>query len=314
LWFPVIKSIINKEFKIGSRLIITVDRTQWKDKNVFVIAVIWKKRALPIYWQLLNKRGASNLAEQQALIRPVLRLLKQYELVIIGDREFHSVKLAYWLKQEGKKQRVFFAFRQKQDTNQKKNKENYQPFSQLNIKPGMKIFLTYLSVTKNKGFGKFNVGVYWKRKYKGKQEEQPWIILTNLSTIEDVLKVYKARSGIEAMFKDCKTGGYNLEGSKANTRRLTSLILLIAIAYTSTSLKGKTFRQTYQAKYLARLTENSRRDKRHSNFWIGLYGELWINSWDFCLDFVRIMMNNNSQKLKNYTRGLKAMSLIKLAI
>ena len=115
LWFPIIKSIINKEFKISSRLIITIDRTQWKDKNVFVNDVIWKKRDLPIYWQLLNKRGASNLAEQQALIRPVLRLLKQYELVIIGDREFHSVKLAYWLKQEEKKQQVFFAFRQKQD-------------------------------------------------------------------------------------------------------------------------------------------------------------------------------------------------------
>ena len=115
----------------------------------------------------LNKRGASNLAEQQALIRPVLRLLKQYELVIIGDREFHSVKLAYWLKQEEKKQQVFFAFRQKQDTNQKKTNENYQTFSELNMKPGMKIFLINVSVTKNKGFGNFNVGAYWKRKYNG---------------------------------------------------------------------------------------------------------------------------------------------------
>ena len=174
LWFPLIKSLINKEFKIGSRLIITIDRTQWKDKNVFVIAVIWKKRALPIYWQLLNKRGASNLAEQQALIRPVLRLLKQYELVIIGEREFHSIKLAYWLKESAKKQKVFFAFRQKQDTNQKNKHENYQNFSQLNIKPGMKIFLTNVSVTKNKGFGNFNVGSYWKRKYKGKQEKEPY--------------------------------------------------------------------------------------------------------------------------------------------
>jgi hypothetical protein len=26
-------------------------------------------------------------------------------------------------------------------------------------------------------------------------------------------KVYQARSGIEAMFKDCKSGGYNLEDS-----------------------------------------------------------------------------------------------------
>ncbi|NEP08171.1 MAG: hypothetical protein F6K34_27415, partial [Okeania sp. SIO4D6] len=38
---------------------------------------------------------------------------------------------------------------------------------------------------------------------------------------------------IEAMFKDCKTGGYNLEGSQANTQGLTNLILLIAIAYTA---------------------------------------------------------------------------------
>ena len=31
--------------------------------------------------------------------------------------------------------------------------------------------------------------------------------------------------GIEAMFKDCKTGGYNLEGSQANVERLNNLIL-----------------------------------------------------------------------------------------
>ncbi len=37
---------------------------------------------------------------------------------------------------------------------------------------------------------------------------------------------------IEAMFKHCKTGGYNLEKSHANNERLKSLILLIALAYT----------------------------------------------------------------------------------
>lgn len=41
LWFPLIKSIIDQEFEIGDRLIITIDRTQWKDKNVFRVAVIW---------------------------------------------------------------------------------------------------------------------------------------------------------------------------------------------------------------------------------------------------------------------------------
>ncbi len=292
----MIKAIICKEFKSGSRLIITIDRTQWKDKNVFLVAVIWKKRALPIYWTLLGKKGASRLSEQQALIQPVLCLLREYELVILGDREFHSVKLAYWLKQKSQKQKLFFAFRQKQGTNHKKGHEDYQTFSSLGMKPGMKMFLTGISVTKNKGFGNFNMGAYWKRKYKGKQEKEPWFILTNLDSLSEVLKVYRARADIEAMFKDCKTGGYNLEGSKANNKRLTSLILLIAVqphsrsetAYTATSLKGKTFRQTHYSKYIARLKEKSRLDRRHSNFWIGLYGSLWIHAWEFCSDFITI--------------------------
>ena len=41
------------------------------------------------------------------------------------------------------------------------------------------------------------------------------------------------------MFKDCKTGGYNLEGTKANSHRLTNLILLIAIAYTMSRRRNR---------------------------------------------------------------------------
>jgi hypothetical protein len=32
------------------------------------------------------------------------------------------------------------------------------------------------------------------------------------------------------MFRDCQSGGYNLEGSQGSPQRLTNLILLIAIA------------------------------------------------------------------------------------
>ena len=314
LWFPLIESIINQEFNIASRLLLTIDRTQWKDKNVFLISVVWKKRALPIYWQLLDKRGASNLREQQALIVPVLRLLKKYELIILGDREFHSVKLADWLKKKSKKQKLDFAFRQKQGTNFKKGFQDYQTFSNLGISPGMKIFLSGVSVTKEKGFGQFNIAAYWKRKYKGSQAKEPWFILTSLDSLEDALKVYRARTGIEAMFKDCKTGGYNLEGSKAKNQRLTSLILLIAIAYTATALKGKFLKQTGRSKYIARLQDKRRIERRHSDFWVGLYGSLWINAWEFCHYFVQIMISSNPQKRVYYQRGLNAMSLIEASL
>ena len=44
-----------------------------------------KKEQNPIYWLLLSKKGSSNFYEQVATIRPVLRLLKEYKLVVIGD-------------------------------------------------------------------------------------------------------------------------------------------------------------------------------------------------------------------------------------
>ena len=63
-----------------------------------MISVLWKKRALPIYWHILSHKGASNLTEQKAVIRPVLRLLKGQKIMITADREFHSIFLSHWFK------------------------------------------------------------------------------------------------------------------------------------------------------------------------------------------------------------------------
>ena len=71
------------------------------------------------------------------------------------------------------------------------------------------------------------------------------MVYSERTEISEVLKVYSQRSGIEAMFKDCKTGGYNLEGSKAHTQRLTNLVLLIAIA---TRFAQSSFAKTHFSK------------------------------------------------------------------
>jgi hypothetical protein len=110
LWFPLIKSILSTQIKPGNQVIVALDRTQWKENNLFVVSVIWNKRAWPIYWQFLEHKGSSNLAQQLALLRPVFRLLKSYEIVVIGDREFRSVELAIG----SSRKKVYFALRQKQ--------------------------------------------------------------------------------------------------------------------------------------------------------------------------------------------------------
>ena len=42
-----------------------------------------------------------NFYEQVATIRPVLKLLKDYKLVVIGDREYRSTAFALWLTTAG---------------------------------------------------------------------------------------------------------------------------------------------------------------------------------------------------------------------
>ena len=206
LWFPIIEEMISRQIKAGSQVIVALDRTEWKENNVLMVSVIYQKRAWPIYWCLLEKDGSTNLTEQQKVLRPVIRLLKKYRLVIIGDREFHSIELANWLH----KKNVGFVFRQKQDTSFRQKRRSFKPLKSIEVYPGIQQFYSGVSITQKRGFGKFNLAVYWKRKYRNKQESSPWYLLTNLPDCETAIKIYKQHFGIEAMFRDCKTGGYNL--------------------------------------------------------------------------------------------------------
>lgn len=148
--------------------------------------------------------------------------------MIIGDREFGSFKLAKWLCDRN----VRFVLRiQKGQYIEQAGKE-YKRLSELGLMSGTSFYFRDVKVTKQTGFGKFGIAGYWKRRYQGHVEDEGCYLLTNVGTLKEAVATFRCRSGIEAMFKDCKTGGYNLEKSHACDERLKTLILLIAFAYT----------------------------------------------------------------------------------
>ncbi|MGI0494444.1 hypothetical protein ACN4EG_21885 [Alkalinema pantanalense CENA528] len=75
LWFPVVLVWMARQFRSGQSVYVIIDRTHWQDVNLLIVTVAWGNRAFPICWQLLDKLGASNLAEQQQVIEPVLQAL-----------------------------------------------------------------------------------------------------------------------------------------------------------------------------------------------------------------------------------------------
>jgi hypothetical protein len=153
----------------------------------------------------------------------------------LAPREFHSIELAQSLHHK----RLSFVIRQKSSTTFREKRQPFQSLSRLPVQPGIHLFYPKVGFAQRKGFSRLNLVAYWKRQYRGKQEDEPWYLLTNLPDLKSAIGVYGQRYGIEAMFKDCQTGGYNLEGCQASSDKLISLIILIALAMNSAWLKWK---------------------------------------------------------------------------
>ena len=63
-------------------------------------------------------------------------------------------------------------------------------------------------------------------------------------------------------------------------------------------------------KYVARVKEYGRSERRHSSFHIGLYGQTWVNFQDSCMEFITELIKLNRNKRKYYQQGTRAMKLI----
>ena len=84
--------------KPKQKLYPAIDRSQWKNINLRQVSVIWSRRAIPLAWRLLPHTDNSNQEEQESVLSPILERLKEYEIVVLGDREFCSLDLATWLQ------------------------------------------------------------------------------------------------------------------------------------------------------------------------------------------------------------------------
>jgi Transposase DDE domain len=323
IWFPIVTAFLEIYFEHGKIIYVAIDRTNWGCINLFVTSIIWDKRAFPVYFELLPKLGSSNLDEQKAHLSKTIPLFNNYKMCILGDREFCSVKLAKWLSEQS----LYFCLRLKKNEFLEIKKDIWVELNDLGLVPGTSMFIQGTKVTKTKGFTSFNVACKWKRKILGAQTcrisvsvggkvckrvapKEGWFILTSFDSLESAIVAYKKRFDIEEMFRDFKKGGYNLEDTNVSGQRFISLVLLISIAYTATTIQGQEIKRKGIQKYVSRVKEYGRTERRHSSFYVGLYGQTWVNFKESCIELVNELMRLNRNKRKYYQRGIKAMNLI----
>jgi len=287
-------------------LYVAIDRTTWREVNLLMASVIWKGRAIPLYWQLMENLGNSDYAEQTQLLAKALPMLSAGKVVVLGDREFCSVDLAKWLGEKG----YYFCLRQKKSTWMKADGDDWEKLAALGLKPGTQCFYNTLTLTKSKGFGTAHLVGKWKRRYRGFAPEEPWFILTNLDTLDAAIQAYQKRFDIEEMFRDLKSGGYSLERCRAQGKRFLAIVLLIAIAYTCTTSQGQALKQKALQKYIARPERYDQPYRRHSAFHVGLAAHRWVPFWPRCQQQVFELLALDRNKLTYHLKGLKAMDAV----
>lgn len=329
LWFPLLKHWI-RQVQTGQGLnreqrrrlgrlksstcgywLMVIDRTQWRERNLFVVSLVWGRHALPLYWQGLEQRGSSSLQTQKQLLKTVLPLFRSYPVLVLGDREFHSPKLAQWLTERG----VSFVLRQKQSLHfQTASNQPYQVLKDLGLKPGMSQFYQPVRCNKGDALGPFNLAIYWKRKYRHRGPKAPWYLLTNLPTLKQALRLYRCRWGIEQFFKDCKSGGYHLEETRVNDERFLALVLLVAIAYSLATLFGQQLKTLGIDTYAGRIDQHNDSYPRQSDFSLGLYGQRWIHAMAVWHLWAARLMALKPHKSPFFRRGLHALALMQQAV
>jgi hypothetical protein len=117
IWFPCLKEMLKQpeRFTIKGLVYITIYRRSLGAINILMVSLIYDKRARAIYWEILDKKGSSNLEEQKRVLEKVTK--------------------------EGV----------------------YQEMRGLGLSPGTQLFLNDINITKERGFGQFNLAGKWKK-------------------------------------------------------------------------------------------------------------------------------------------------------
>ena len=89
--------------KPSDKYILALDRTEWKYGTVWVniltLPIVVGNTSIPLFWQTLNRKGNSTLAEKQAIID---RYIKEFGVEKIeyfcADREFDGIEFVRYLQ------------------------------------------------------------------------------------------------------------------------------------------------------------------------------------------------------------------------
>jgi hypothetical protein len=218
------KSIIQRLASGTLRLILDGSKVGF-GHQLLLVAIAYRKRCIPLAWTWVkSNRGHSSTWKQLALLTYVHGLIPVgVRVLVVGDAEFGDVEVQKLLKKWHWK----YVLRQKSSyLVKRKGCRNLQRLETLLSQPGQQVWLEGCLLTA-KHLYRVNLLAFWQV-----GEEEPWLLATNLTNPQEVLKAYRLRMWIEETFGDLKKNGFDLESTHLRSfLRLSVLTLAVVLLY-----------------------------------------------------------------------------------
>lgn len=223
-WYePTIKKLL--EQRKGQVIRLLVDGSKvGSGHQLLMVSLAYRSRSIPLVWMWVrHARGHSTAGRQLALLSYLRTLIPtSSKVLLVGDSEFGSIEVLKTLDEW----HWHYVLRQKGNHLVRENEQNaWIPFRNLIKKAGQSIWLSAQQLTQQHTYP-VNLLAYWKQ-----GEKEPWLLATNLSSMQEALRAYRYRMWIEEMFGDFKDNGFDLEATRLRhsmkLHRLTFAVVLI---------------------------------------------------------------------------------------
>lgn len=248
-----------KLLKLDGRLKILIDRTEWKFGakwiNILTLSVAYKQVAIPLLWQVINRKGNAAAAEHVGIIKRFVEEFGAGKIErVYADREFSSYELFSYLSGAG----IDFHIRLK-----------------TSHKSGGRSFLqTWKSVAERvKLRGKVKQEVFGLELYVSclkyrKDGKTEYLIVASGERSNYALEEYKVRWQIETMFGCLKSRGFNFEETHLTMpEKIGRLLMLLGLGLCLAMLMGE-----LQVEVLKKVEMKLKKNRRYAKslFRIGL--------------------------------------------
>ena len=218
---PWVRQVLAEACRNGQTVVLSLDQTDLGDRfAVLMLGLVLGDRAVPLAWAV--EAGPANLGFDYQ--RPLLERVRNWlpepaEVLVLADRFYPSVELFAWLHAQGWHYRLRLKGNLTVDPGvgdltttgelAAGYTERYLPEVRL-FNPGIP---THLGILHEAG------------------HPEPWIIAMNDPPNRATVRDYGSRWGIEPLFSDYKSRGFDLEATQLRAPdRLDRLLVIMALA------------------------------------------------------------------------------------